>query len=356
MFDLTLSSTQEALIPLVRAHTDELRELAATSELDRKPCQEIVDRILDGQYALPAEDGVADPLSAVLAAQEYGYADPGIAMVIAGAWQARLLAGGAAAGTPAQLTSPLLFEGFGRGPSEYRTTATRTTAGWTITGRKEAVLHPGVAARSLVVARDDDGQLGVFLVEGVPTGYIVDRDDADEGKLGLRAAHTGAVRLDHVTVPDDARLDAGEPLALHRAVALARLLPAAIALGSARASVDYASGWATKRTAFGKVIASYQGVAFVLADLSTAIEAARLLLWDTVTALPRLADIESVEEAVARSVARATAVATDAGRQGVNLLGVHGIVTDHPVERWYRAAAALSTFDFDPLSTALELA
>jgi alkylation response protein AidB-like acyl-CoA dehydrogenase len=356
MFDLTLSSAQEALIAEVGTHLTELRALAAASELARKPCSEIVDRILNGKYALPGEDGAVEPLSALLAAQEYGYADPGIAVVIAGAWQAQLLSGGRAGDAPAQLTSPLLFEGFGRSPSEFRTTAARTTGGWTLTGRKEAVLHPGAAAGSVVVARDDDGQLGVFRVDGVPAGYVVDRDDAGEGKLGLRSAHTGAVRLDHVVVPDDARLDAGEPLALHRTVALARLLHAAIALGSARASVDYASGWATQRTAFGKVIASYQGVAFVLADLSTAIEAARLLLWDTVTGLPRLTDVESIEEAVARSVARAAAMATDAGRQGVNLLGVHGIITDHPVERWYRAAAALSTIDFDPLSSALEVA
>jgi alkylation response protein AidB-like acyl-CoA dehydrogenase len=193
-------------------------------------------------------------------------------------------------------------------------------------------------------------------VDGTPDGYRVDRDDATEGKLGLRAAHTGSVNLGGVIVGEDARFSAPSEAELSRAIALSRVFIAAIALGSAQASLDYAIGWAKERTAFGKPIASYQGVAFVLVDLETAIESARLLLWDTVTGLNRYADTASLETAVSRVVARSCAIGTWAGREGVNLLGVHGIVTDHPVERWYRASAALSTIDFDPLAVALEVA
>ena len=136
---------------------------------------------------------------------------------------------------------------------------------------------------------------------------------------------------------------------------LFRSLLAAVALGAARASVDDAIDWAKVRTAFGQPIWNYQGVSFVLVDLESTIETIRLLLWETVTSLPRLTDVRSIEDAVGRTVARAGAVATDAGREAVNVLGVHGIVTDHPVERWYRGAAALSAIDFDPLAVALEV-
>jgi alkylation response protein AidB-like acyl-CoA dehydrogenase len=357
LFDLAVTPEQETMINELRSLVPELREIAVASERDRKPSTKLIDRILDGKYAAPTVDGRIDPLSAVLAAAEYGYADPGIALVIVGSWQAQLLLGDTDANQPIQLTSPMVYEGFGRSPSEFTTTATRDSDGWSLTGRKESVLHPGAAPVSVVVARDaEDGRLGVFRVNGTPDGYTVERDDAAEGKLGLRSAHTGAVRLDRVPLPAAARIDTPDDLALHRKLGLARALIAAVALGSARASLDYAIEWAKKRTAFGKPISTYQGVAFVVADLDTQIETARLLLLETVTSLPRFGDTESLEEAVARAVGRSCAAATAAGREGVNLLGVHGIVTDHPVERWYRASAALSAIDFDPLSVALDVA
>jgi alkylation response protein AidB-like acyl-CoA dehydrogenase len=186
---------------------------------------------------------------------------------------------------------------------------------------------------------------------------VVERDDTSEGKLGLRAAHTGAVRLMGVQVPEQDRLaGAAEPLALHRGVALCRLTLAGVALGTARACLAYALGWARTRSAFGREIASYQGVSFVLADLRIAIESATLLVGDTATGLADMADVAAIEAATGRAVARACAAATEAGRTGINVLGVHGIVTEHPVERWYRAAATLSAVDFDPLTVALDVA
>jgi acyl-CoA dehydrogenase len=355
MFDLTLSPAQQQLIDEIRTFTDELRGLAQECELARKPSVEIVDRLKSGRYRLPTEGGRIDPVTLLLAAEEYGYADPGLATVIVGSWLPQVL-GAVGPDAPTGVTSLLLFEGFGRGPSEYRTTAVPSDDGWLLDGKKEGVLHPGVAASSLVVVRQVTGDLGLFRIEGTPEGYVVVRDDVVDGKLGLRAAHTGAVRLEKLALPAEAQVTFDDPLTLARSVALARLLHASIALGSARASTDYAAAWAQKRKAFGKVIASYQGVAFVLADLATAREAARLRLWASATTLGRTSDVDVLEADVARTVAKANAVSTDAGRQGVNLLGVHGITTDHPVERWYRACAALSTLDFDPLAAALDVA
>jgi len=360
MFDLSLTPSQRSCLTPNDGLDDELRALAAAAEHDRKPSIELREMISAGRFPVPlADDGGPDPLAVVLAATRYAHADPGAALAIVGSWQSPLIEA-LTGGVPVDagsLTPALLYEGFGRRPSEYTTTATRSGDGWIISGRKDPVLYPGEADQYLVVARQaGDGRLGAFVVPGGASGLIVERDDASEGKLGLRAAHTGVIRLDRVRVTDAARLmTTGDDLALHRAVALCRSTLAGVALGCARASLHYAIEWAKLRSAFGKLIASYQGVSFVLADLETAIDSAELLLWDTVTRLATVTEVDEFEGRVGRAIARATAVATDAGRQGVNLLGVHGIVTEHPVERWYRASAALSTIDFDPLNVALEV-
>ena len=357
MFDLTPTPQQEAEIARIAAEQEALRALAEECESHRTPSVELVVRVSRGEYAIPRLGSLPDWLGAVMAAEQYARADPGIAWVIINSWQTDLLLAEAGDASP-KLGTALVYEGFGRAPGDYRTTATRTDDGWSLSGLKDSVLHPGVADVSAAVARlSDTGELAVFRLDGTPAGYRVERDDASEGTLGLWAAHTGRVRLDGVRLGPEARVSTeGSPLEVHRAVGYSRLLLAAVALGCAQAALDYAVGWTTTREAFGKTISGFQGVAFVLADLSTAIQSARLLVWDAASSLAQAADVPSIEGAISRVVARATAVATDAGREGVNLLGVHGIVTDHPVERWYRAAAALSVVDFDPLAVALPVA
>ncbi len=353
MFDLTLDAAQQAAVQAARDAAPGLRDVGAACEAARKPATELLGAIAAGSYPLPLIDGDADPLGAVAAAAEYGYADPGVALTIVGSWQAQLL--GSPTHDPAgQLVSLMLYEGFGRTPAEFRTTARRVGYGWVLNGHKESVLHPNSAPVTLVAARLAEGaEVAIFRLEGGPRGLIVERDDATDGKLGLRAAHTGAVRLENVIVANDARI-AVDSRELAKSLALSRILVGAIALGVARASLEYAIEWAKVRSAFGKTIGTYQGVAFVLADVQTAIESVQLLLWETSTRLQEHVDAGTEDVAVSHAVGRACAVANDAARQGINLLGVHGIVTDHPVERWFRSAAALSTIDFDPKAVALE--
>ena len=362
MFDLELTARQRSWLVPADALADGLRTLAAAAERDRKPSIELLDMIAAGRFPVPTTDaGRVDPLAVVLAASWYAQADPGAALAIVGSWHVPILLDGAGhlGADPGRLdSSALIYEGFGRQPSECTTTAAWSADGWIIDGRKESVLQPGAAGRYVVLARDTaTHRVEAFLLDGDAPGLSVERDDATDGKLGLRAAHTGSVRLAGVTVPDAARLvNPADELAVHRAVALCRSTLAGVALGCARASLAYAMGWAQTRHAFGKLIAGYQGVSFVLADLETAIASAELLLWDTVTRLADTDGAAELERRVARAVARATAAATEAGRQGVNVLGVHGIVTEHPVERWYRASASLAAIDFDPLAHALDVA
>lgn len=373
MFDLSLTTAQEQLMSDIRSDEPELRSLAAEAEGERRPSKAVIDKIATGHYPYrwAGEKFAANAVTLELLVTQLGHADPGVALAVASSWQALMIldvAGSAAqqelfgveqpAGAPRRLSTALLYEGFGRGPSELATTARRSGPGWELGGRKELVVHPTEAKLQVLLARDaDTGRLEAFVVRPSVAGYHVERDDAAEGKLGLRAAHTAAVTLSGVFIPESDRLSSagGNDLALHRAVAAGRLLVAGVAIGVARASVDYSVGWAVERKAFGRTIASYQGVSFVLADLATAIDMAELLVWDTVSGLDQQADVAEIERATARALARTCAVAADAGRQATNLLGVHGIITDHPVERWYRGAGALSTIDMDPLAAALDV-
>lgn len=120
----------------------------------------------------------------------------------------------------------------------------------------------------------------------------------------------------------------------------ARLWPAAVALGVARASLDYAVEYARERVVMGKPVAHHQGNAFAIAEAATVVEAARLAVRSAAHRLDRedpsaglsatLASLDALEAALS---------VTDLG---VQLLGGHGYVEDHPVEKWFREARALA--------------
>jgi hypothetical protein len=303
--------------------------------------------------------GIPGLATSLRIAEELAWGDPGIAVAALQAGGAALLIAecGSAAQREGHLprfaaASPLraavcLYEGFGRQPSELATSAARDAAGWVLRGTKIGVLHPNDAELGVVVAREGDGELAAFVVEGRPPGWIVIRDDSRSGKLGLEAAPTGTVRLEALRVPEAARLPDGT--ALPRALARIRLTHAAVLIGCARAAVEFAARYAVERVAFGRPIAGFQGVAFPLADRDMAIDAARLELFDATDAIADESDPAVIEAVCRRVLGRCGEVALQATRDGVQTLGGHGFIREYPVERWYRAAAALSALDFDPL-------
>jgi alkylation response protein AidB-like acyl-CoA dehydrogenase len=290
----------------------------------------------------------------LIAAEALAYGDPGIAFATMLPGHAALFIG--ACGEQAQqaqwlpaiskiTTSLLLHEGFGRTPSELRTEASRRGKTWVLQGRKDAVIHPGTAALSVVLARDTGTrELIAFVLEGRPAGLQVARDDRDTGTLGLEAAHTGAVTLQGITLRDSARLPADPTVA----VCWYRLTLGAIALGAAAASFDYAADYANERVAFGKPIANFEAVSFMLVDMDIAIEAARLALWKAAWALDQPGPKKDLETRTNRAVTKACATAQRAARDALQVLGGAGFLKDHPVERWYRATAALWAIEFDP--------
>ncbi len=158
--------------------------------------------------------------------------------------------------------------------------------------------------------------------------------------MGMSGSPTAQIVFDGVRVPAD-RLLGGEGTGFRIAMSAldgGRLGIAACAVGVAQAAVDYAVRYATEREQFGKPIAEFQGLGFMLADMATAVSAARAL----VLAAARLRDAGrpySVEAAKAKLFATdmAMRVTTDA----VQVLGGYGYVADHPVERWMREAKVL---------------
>jgi alkylation response protein AidB-like acyl-CoA dehydrogenase len=116
----------------------------------------------------------------------------------------------------------------------------------------------------------------------------------------------------------------------------------ALAVGCARASLEYASQYAIEREAFGKPIGAFQGISFKIADMAIEVDAARMSVWRAGWKIDRG---EATLSDVAEANGQALGTAVLCGDDGVQVLGGHGYIRDHPVEKWFRDAVTLSVFD-----------
>jgi alkylation response protein AidB-like acyl-CoA dehydrogenase len=198
-----------------------------------------------------------------------------------------------------------------------------------VTGEKYGVLNAREAPFGIAVGRSGD-DLAAAIVESEV------RVVRPEDKLGLEAAPTSVVSFD-----DDCDVIGPGP-GLERAVLWTKLLTGALALGCARAAYEYAATYATEREAFGKPIGAFQGISFKIADMAIAVDAARIALWRAAWTLDRG---ESSVVAVTEAVGQALTAAVRCGDDSVQVLGGHGYIRDHPVEKWFRDAVTLSASD-----------
>ena len=234
------------------------------------------------------------------------------------------------------------------------TRARRDGDGYRLDGVKAWVTHGGVADRYLVMARTGEhGAKGI-------SAFIVDRDQPGlsfgrpESKMGLWASPTTQLVFDDAPVPLD-RLVGGEEGHGFR-IAMAsldggRLGIAACAVGVAQAALDVALDYAHEREQFGRRIADFQGVSFLLADMATRTEAARALY--RTAAVRRDLALDAGQDpgadqhgsAATTLAAMSKLFATDATMQtttdAVQVLGGYGYTTDFPVERYLREAKVL---------------
>ncbi|MFE1845963.1 acyl-CoA dehydrogenase family protein [Streptomyces sp. NPDC059515] len=228
----------------------------------------------------------------------------------------------------------------GSDAASLRTRAVRDGDDWVITGTKAWITHGGIADFYTVMARTgEDGPRGIsaFLVPGDAEGLS---GAAPEKKMGMKGSPTAQVHLDGVRVGDDRRIgEEGQGFAIAlSALDGGRLGIAACAVGLAQAALDEALRYAAERRQFGKPIADFQGLRFMLADMATQIEAGRALY----LAAARLRDAGrpfAKQAAMAKLHCTDTAmrVTTDA----VQILGGYGYTADFPAERYMREAKVL---------------
>ncbi|HEX5114945.1 MAG TPA: acyl-CoA dehydrogenase family protein [Pseudonocardiaceae bacterium] len=218
-------------------------------------------------------------------------------------------------------------------PFVLHTKARRTSGGFVLDGVKSLVPRAAAAELFLVAAELEGRGPALFLVES--DGLAVEPDPA----MGLRAAGMGRLVLEGVTVPDTALLGGGDAEVYAECVRLSRLGWCALAVGTAQAVLDYVIPYVNDRVAFGEPVSHRQGVAFRVADIGIELEGMRLVTY-------RAASRADQGKPYAREVALARKLCADKGMaigsDGVQLLGGHGYVKEHPVERWYRDLRAIA--------------
>ncbi|AXK33322.1 acyl-CoA dehydrogenase [Streptomyces armeniacus] len=228
----------------------------------------------------------------------------------------------------------------GSDAASLRTRATRDGDDWVIEGSKAWITHGGLADFYTVLARTGaPGARGIsaFLVPGDAPALT---SAEPERKMGLRGSPTAQVHFDGVRVPADRRIgDEGQGFAIAlSALESGRLGIAACAVGLAQAALDEALTYLAERKQFGRPLADFQGLRFMVADMATQIETGRALY----LAAARRRD---AGKPFSRQAAMAKLFCTDAAMRittdAVQLLGGYGYTTDFPVERFMRDAKCL---------------
>ncbi|MEV6903343.1 acyl-CoA dehydrogenase family protein [Amycolatopsis sp. NPDC051372] len=219
-------------------------------------------------------------------------------------------------------------------PFELRTVARRTPGGFVLDGAKSLVPRAAQGELFVVAAELDGHGPALFVVEANAPGTSVEPEPA----MGLRAAGTGRLDLATVHVPETALLGDADPAAYTECVRLSRLAWCGLAVGTAQAVLDYVIPYVNERVAFGEPVSHRQGVAFKVADVAIELEGMRLATYRAAAradaGLPFARETE-----LARRLCAAKGMRI--GSDGVQLLGGHGYVKEHPVERWYRDLRAV---------------
>lgn len=380
MLDLRLTEDQQRNVAAWHAFAEDVIRPAA-AEHDRAestPMDVLEEAAQRGIYSLDFwAAGREDPtgLHWLLATEElfWGCAGIGLQLTVSGL----ALAGLSSAGTPEQLVqwAPECFGAPGDiklgalavtepdGGSDVgslQTTARREGSDWVLDGHKMFIGNGGIADVHIVVATVDPdlghrGQASFVVPKGTPGLVPVRR----LSKLGLRAAYTGEFRLENCRIPAENLLggpdrleqklasarerDASVGSSTLKALERSRPVVAAQAIGVARAAYEYALEYAQERRAFGRPVIDHPPVAELLADMAVEIDAARLLAWRAAWMGASEQDYQSAEGSMSKL--KASEVATRVTEKAVQILGGHGYISDHPVEKWYRDAKVFDIYE-----------
>ena len=230
--------------------------------------------------------------------------------------------------------------------ASMKTRAVRDGNDYVLTGSKSWITNAGVSSFYTVFAKTDPdaGHRGIsaFVVEADRPGFSVSKL---ESKMGMRGSPTGEITFDEVRVPAENLI--GEE---HRAFGYAmgaldgsRPTVGAQAVGIAQGALDAAARYVTEREQFGHPVAEFQGLQFMLADMVTRVEAARLLVYSACARLDAGAPGTSRASAMAKLFASDTAMSVTI--DAVQLFGGAGYTKDFPVERMMRDAKVTQIYE-----------
>jgi alkylation response protein AidB-like acyl-CoA dehydrogenase len=364
LFDLTADDEQQMLREAVGAFAQEqLRPAALAADGACATPAELLAQAAElgiATLGVPAELGGAmaerSALTGVLVAEALARGDmsiacamlaPGAVATALGLWgdaeqQATYLPAFTAENAPAAALALLepraLFD-----PLALQTTARREGGDWLLSGAKALVPRAGEAELFVIAAATQEQSAGpgagqdtgqgtrpaLFVVESSTRGLSIEPEPA----MGLRAAATGRVILEDVRVPATAQLGDGSPEVYRECVQRSRIAWCALAVGAAQAVLDYTIPYVNERVAFGEPISNRQAVAFGVADIGIELEGMRLITYRAAARADHGREFDR-EAALARRLCAEQGARI--GSEGVQLLGGHGFVKEHPVERWYR--------------------
>jgi alkylation response protein AidB-like acyl-CoA dehydrogenase len=222
-------------------------------------------------------------------------------------------------------------------PFRLDTTARRTPGGYRLSGVKSLVPRASTA-ELFIVAAALEGAPALFILESGTKGVLIEGEPA----MGLRAASTARLVLEDVDVPGGALLREGSANIYADCIRLSRIGWAALACGTGKAVLDYVIPYVNERQAFGEPISHRQAVAFMVANIGIELEGARLV---TLRAASRAEQGKSFAREAALARRLTSEYGMKIGSDGVQLLGGHGYVKEHPVERWYRDLRATAVME-----------
>ncbi|HEX9057753.1 MAG TPA: acyl-CoA dehydrogenase family protein [Ktedonobacterales bacterium] len=364
MIDFTLTDEQQEMRDLAHSFAErEIRPVAADLDEREEFPWDLVKKAGElglTSFAFPERLGglgITDELTNCIISEELAWGCAGVATVLGGTHLASIPI--LLAGTPEQqdrLLKPVVQRnglaalalteaGAGSDVAAMTTTARREGDAYVLSGAKRFISNGGIADLYVVFAVTDRAQghrgISAFIVPGDTPGIAAGRK---EKKLGIRCSHTGEVLFDDVRVPAANRLGdegSGFKLAM-RTLDRSRPMVAAFAVGIARAAYEYARDYARERVQFGKPIAANQAIQFMLADMATELQAARLMTW-WAAKQTEAGHLYIYESSMAKNFASDVAmkVTTDA----VQIFGGYGYIREFPVEKLFRDAKITQIYE-----------
>jgi alkylation response protein AidB-like acyl-CoA dehydrogenase len=359
LFDITPDDEQQMLQEGVRDFAEaKVRPVAKQADFDRTTPAEVLAQANElgvNMLGVPEELGGVmheqAAVTSVLIGEALAHGDMGIAYAALapgavataiGHWgtpeqEATYLPAFTGEDTPAAALAILeprpLFD-----PLKLETTALRDGEDWVLKGAKSLLARPGECELFVVAAQAEGLGPALFVIESGTSGLSIEEEPA----MGLRPAATGRLLLEEVRLPASALMGEGKAEVYAECVQRARVAWCSLAIGTAQAVLDYAIPYVNDRTAFGEPISNRQAVAFAVSDIGIETDGMRLATYRAASRADQGQDFAR-EAALARRLCAEKGMRI--GSEGVQLLGGHGFVKEHPVERWYRDLRAAGVME-----------